>query len=301
MSITLAQLEQETARRVGPFYLLFTDRQNPNTAQFTYALYPELRSEIDLDSVTNLWLLRRGVDWQGNPITFDVVDRQRTVSSYDPENGRVFPDRPWGTIPSMGEVTEFHHLNPALELRAAVLAGLRRCFLPDTVQAQPTAPFGGIDLTLQFPWLTEAWQIARVRYGWIGPYADAPFDTYTAAGHLILTGTHGTALPTAVWVDAWRPAWSWVNGAESTTGPTDDNDELDIDLDYAAAAGHIEAWHIAPGRLQSAAAGGLQATQQMAAQEFSRMASIYGPGRPSQIGFRTVVRTGHAGWVNGPW
>ena len=229
----------------------------PNTAQFTYAFYPELRSEIDLDSVTNLWLLRRGLDWQGNPVVMDVVDPWRLVASYDPESGRVFPDRPWGTIPVAGEVTEFHHLNPDQELRAAVMAGLRRCFLPDTVLVQPTAPFGGIDLTLQLPWLTDAWQVQRVRYGWLGPYGDAPFDTYKTAGHLILSGTHGTALPTAVWVDAWRPAWSWVNNAESVGGPIADTDILEVDLDYAAAAGHIEAWHHFPARLQAAAAGGV--------------------------------------------
>ena len=302
MSITLAQLEQETARRVGPFYLLFTDRQVPNTAQFTYALYPELRSEIDLDSVTNLALLRRGVDWQGNPVPMDVVDRQRLVASYDPENGRVFPDRPWGTIPVAGEVHEFHHLDPQQQLRVAVMAGLRRCYLPDTVQAQPTAQFGGIDLTIQFPWLTEGWQVARVRYGWVNPYGDAPFDTFRAQGHLFLTGTHGSALPMACWVDAWRPAYSWVNGADST-GPTNDDDVLDVDIDYAASAGHIEAWHLFPARLQAAAAGNYQATRDQAAAEFSRLAGVYGPQRNREVGFRTIVRMGAVGrgWVNNPW
>jgi hypothetical protein len=243
------------------------------------------------------------VDWQGNPVDFDVVDRQRTVASYDPEQGRVFPDRPWGIIPVPGEVTEFHHLNPDLELRVAVLAGLRRCFLPDTLQVQPTAQFGGIDLTVQLPWLTQPWQVQRVRYGWVGPYGDAPYETYTSGGHLILTGTFGAALPMAVWVDAWRPAWSWVNGAESLTGPTHDDDILEVDIDYAAAAGHIEAWHHFPARVQSAAAGGLQATQQHAAQEFSRMANLFGPARPRTMGFQGVFRVGSAGgtWVNNPW
>lgn len=302
MSITLAQLEQETARRVGPTYVLFTDRQIPNTAQFTYAYFPELRSEMDLDSVTNLWMLRRGVDWQGNPVPFDVVDRQRLVANYDPESGRVFPDRPWGILPVAGEVIEFHHLDPQQQLRECVLAGLRRCFVPDTVQAQPTQPFGGIDLTVQFPWLTQAWQISRVRYGWINPYGDAPWGTYTSAGHLILTGTHGTALPTAVWVDTWRPAWSSVNGIDSD-GPTADTDVLEVDLDYAASAAAVEAWHHYPARLQAASAGGYQATQQMAMQEFARMVSIMGPQRPTSIGFQNVVRVGTAGggWVNGPW
>src|SRR4029077_5147540 len=105
---------------------------------------------------------------------FDVVDRQRLVANYDPESGRVFPDRPWGILPVAGEVIEFHHLDPQQQLREWVLAGLRRCFVPDTVQAQPTQPFGGIDLTVQFPWLTQAWQISRGGYGWIKPYGEAP-------------------------------------------------------------------------------------------------------------------------------
>ena len=107
----------------------------------------------------------------------------------------------------------------------------------------------------------------------------------------------------AVWVDAWRPAWSWVNGAESASGPVLDTDTLEVDLDYAAAAGHIEAWHHFPARMQSAAAGGLQATMPQAAQEFSRLANLFGPQRSARVGFSGVFRMGVAGggWVNGPW
>jgi hypothetical protein len=303
VSVTLAQLEQEAAQRVGPYASAFCDRQVPNTANFTFANFPTLRSTLDLDSVTNLWLLRRGVLLDGTPVPMDIVDRQRLVSSYDPEQGRVFPDRPWGTIPAPGEMVEFHHLDPAQELRSSVMAGLRRCVLPDTVQAQPTQQWGGLDLTVQFPWLTAAWQIERVRYGWVDPYADAPWDTYQTGGHLILTGTYGRALPMAMWIDTWRPVWSWVNGAESTTGPVADDDVLEVDLDYAASAAHIEAWHHFPARMQAAAAGNLQATRDQAAAEFSRQAGIFGPQRSRVIGFGNVVRIGVAGggWVNGPW
>jgi hypothetical protein len=304
VSITLAQLEQETARRVGPYSSHFTDRQIPNTAQYTFAQFPTLRSVMDLDSVTHLWMLRRGITYEGAPVTLDVVDRQRLVANYDPEMGRVYPDRPWGSIPVPGEVIEFHHFDPEQELRRAVLAGLRRCFLPDTVQAQPTQQWGGIDLTAQFPWLTDPWQLSRVRYGWVAPYFSAPWDSYTAMGHLILTGTHGLALPMAVWVDAWRPAWSWANGAEAPAGPVLDSDMLEVDLDYAASAGHIEAWHLFPARMQAAAATNLQATREQAAGEFSRLAAVYGPSRNREVGFGTVVRIGlggHSTWVNNPW
>lgn len=309
MSITLAQLEQETARRVGPYYSYFADRQVPNTGTFDYTNVPELRSNIDLDSVTNLWVLRRGVDWQGNPVTFDVVDRQRTVSSYDAAPGRVFADRPWGTVVAPGEVLEFHHLDPAQQLRAAVLAGLRRCWMVETVQAQPLVatpfagyPYSGLDVTAQFPWLTEAWQIQRVRAGWLAPYGEIPWDSYFSAGHLILSGVYGYALPSVLWLDVWRPAWSLVNGVDSD-GPVADDDLLEVNLDYAAAAGHIEAWHLFPARLQAAAAGNYQATREQAAQEFSRMAAVCGPKRPTSVGFQSLVGiSGRAsGWVNGPW
>lgn len=302
MSISLAQLEVEVARRVGPYYTAFTDRQVPTTANFTYAQFPVLRSEIDLDSVTNLWLLRRGRCY-GDPdeiVPLDVVDRQRLVASYDPEMGRVYADRPWGTIPEPGEICEFHHLDPEQQLRPAVLAGLRRCFLPDTVQAQPTQQYGGIDLTIQFPWLTQPWQIARVRCGWLYPYSDAPWDTYTQLGHLILTGTYAMPSPVGMWIEAWRPAWSWVNAAESITGPTADDDVLAVDLDYAASAGHIEAWHQFPARMQAAAASTLQATREQAAQEFSRLANVYGPQRSRTTGFQSLVDAGHSAWINGP-
>jgi hypothetical protein len=302
--ITLAQLEQEVGRRVGPYWRFFTDRQLPNTAQFTFANLPELRSSIDADLVTNLWLLRRG-ECFGEPdevVDMDPVDRQRSVDVYDAEQGRVFPDRPWGTIPEPGEWMEFHHLDPAQELRPAVLAGLARCFFEDLVQAEPNAQYGGIDLTAQFAWLTEKWQVTNVQYGWWAPYQDAPFECVMQRGHVWLMGTTGWWAPVSCWVSAWRPVTSWVNGVDSTGGPLADADELEVDLAYAAAAGHIEAWHLFPARMQQAAAGGVQATQPMAAQEFSRQALVHGPKRALDIGFGTVVSAsshwrGH-GWVN---
>jgi hypothetical protein len=300
MTITLAQLEQEVARRVGPYWRFFSDRQVPNTAQFTFVNLPELRTNIDQDLVTNLWMLRRGERFDDMDIVLmDPEDRLRSVDVYDPQQGRVFPDRPWSVIPQDGEYFEFHHLHPEQELRPAVLAGLARCFLADLVQVEPNAQYGGIDLTAQYAWLIEPWQVTRTQYGWTYPYGDAPFDTATQRGHLWLTGSTGWASPMTVWVSVWRPASSWVNGADSVSGPTDDFDELDVDLAYAAAAGHIEAWHLFPSRLQAAAAGEQQATQQMAAQEFSRQALMRGPRRPDLVGFGSVVSGSTSSvWVN---
>ena len=307
MTITLAQLEAETARRVGPYVETFSDRQVPSTAASTFAFFPELRSTIDLDSVTNLWALRRGQCWDPTTGLFDEIDdipladRQRLVAEYDPARGQVFVDRPWGTsLPEAGEWFEFHHLNPSMELRRAVQAGLRRCFIQDQLQVAPTSQYGAIDLTAQCPWLTDGQQVQRVQYGWATAVADAPFDTVTSGGHVYLTGTTGPYAPVTLWLTAMRPAWSWVNGADST-GPTDDWDELEVDLDYAAAAGHIEAWHLFPARLQAAAAGGIQATQEMAAREFTRQSLIHFPVRQTQVAFKEVTGLSSVGppsWVN---
>lgn len=292
MSITLAQLEQETARRLGPYRRYFTDRQVPSTSTFDFAYFPTMKSNVDLDGPTNLWLLRRGIDVQGNPVTIDPVDRQRLVSVWDPASGQIRVDRPWGTPCVPGEYVEFHHLDPEQELRPSIVAGLRRCFFNDTLQIGPQEgdQWGAIDLTAQLPWLTGSWQVAGLKYGWWSPYGDAPYDVLQQGGHVILTGSTGTLLsPSWLWVSAWRPHSSWVNGADSVTGPTLDTDTLDVDLDYAASAVHIEAWHLFPPRLQAAAAGGLQATQQMAANEFTRQAATWGPQRTRTIGFTTWV------------
>jgi len=288
--ITLAQLEQEVARRVGPYWRFFTDRQIPNTAQFTFANFPELRSSMDQDLVTNLWMLRRGETLDGTPLSLDVVDRQRTADVYDPEQGRVIPDRPWGSIPAAGEWFEFHHLNPAQELRAAVLAGLRRCFLEDMFAAELTSDYGDIDLTHQQPWITSPSQVVRVQYGWYRPFGEAPFEATMQSGHVMLRNTSGPYTPANLWVTALRPAASWVNDADSSTGPTNDDDVLSVDLDYAASAGHIEAWHLFPSRLFEAAAGSNQATQAMAALEFTRQSMIWTPSaRQREVGFSEVV------------
>lgn len=293
--ITLAQIEQEVARRCGPYWRFFTDRQIPNTATFDFANVPELRTNADLDMVTNLYLLRRGECYDPSTVvTMDVVDRQRTVSTYEPTQGRVYPDRPWGTIPLAGEYFEFHHLNPAQELRTAVLAGLRRCFLPETIMLGSSGGYSGVDLTATLPWITSQDQVVNVQYGWYAPYGDYPYSTLMSNGHVILPS--GGFTVNGLWLTVLRPAWSLVNGLDSATGPTLDTDGLSVDLDYAAAAGHIEAWHLFPARLQAAAAGGLQATQPMAAAEFTRQSLIWGPSdQKRSLGFSDVVGLRHVG------
>jgi hypothetical protein len=284
VTVTLAELEQETARKVGPYYRFAMDRQVPTTANLQRAFFPALRSMVEQDLVTNLWLLRRGIDETGAAVVVLPDDRQRTVSNYDPSLGLVEVDRPWSTAPVPAEVAEFHHLDPEQELRPAVRAGLRRTFFEERFSLG-TSPVYEADLTAAAPWVTNLRQVSRVQTclgGFYGGVCDIPYTVFGQSGHVCirLMGSSGCG---GVLVTLYRPHFSWVNGAISTTGPTADTDTLEVDPDYAAAAGHIEAWHNVPAKLQAAAAGNLQATQAMAALEFTRQSHIWFPQQPDLL------------------
>jgi len=290
--ITLAQLDQEVARRTGPFFQAAQDSGVPTSSTTAAAYMPTLRSSAILGGPENLWLLRRGILADGSPVPvgqYDPSDRIRMVQTFDSSAGRVVVDRNWRNPMVPNELADFTHLHPDQELRRSILAGLRRCFWPETVGAAVTSGYGDMDLTAQYPWIVGGDQVVRVQYGWMRPWGDAPFDTTMMQGHVMLTGAWGAYAPASVWVTALRPAWSWVNGAESVGGPTQDQDQLNIDIDYAASAGHIEAWHLFPSHMFAAAAGNLQATQQMAAAEFTRQALIWGPEPNRRVGFSDVV------------
>ena len=288
--ITLAELEQEVARRTGPFFQAAQASGEPTSSTTVSAIMPALQTSALLGGPENLWLIRRGVREDGTATVTPVhpADRERMVQAFDAGAGRIIIDRNWREPMQPGELADFTHLHPTQELRKAVLAGLRRCFYADTFLAQVTSGYGDIDLTCQQPWITSPGQVLRAQYGWQKPWGDAPFDTQLQQGHVMLTGTSGSYAPSNTWVTALRPHWSWVNGADSE-GPADDDDILAVDLDYAAAAGHIEAWHLFPSRLFAAAAGNLQASQEMAAREFTRQALIWGPEQPRDVRFPSVV------------
>jgi hypothetical protein len=283
MTVTLADIERAVAPRVGPYYQTILDRQSPSTANFNTVLVPSLRSSIEQDLVTNLWLLRRGIDWQGNPVTVESFDRQRLVAFYDPERGEVTVERPYSAAPAVGEVVEFYHLDPTLELREAVRAGLRRCFFEDRFSLGTGFIFEA-DLTAALPWLTDQKSIGRVQAapfpsGFFGNSCDIPFDVFGQSGHVCIRLNRSGSGPFfgGVLLTLYRPHFSWVNRTDTLDGPMTDADELDVDLDYAASAAHIEAWHLFPAKLMAAAAGGLQATQAMAAQEFTRQSMHWFP------------------------
>jgi len=267
----------------------------PPTSTTISAYMPTLRSSALLGGPENLWLLRRGILADGTPIAapnYDPLDRIRMVQTFDASAGRVVVDRNWRNPMLPNELADFTHLHPQQELLPAILAGLRRCFLEDRGQVDRTyiTSTGDIDLTAQLPWITDPDQVLRIQAGWAWParHCNVPFAAVKQAGHVLLTGM-GYALPGALWMSVLRPGWTWVNSAESTTGPVLDTDTLDLDLDYAASAGHIEAWHLYPSHLYAAAAGNLQATQEMAAREFTRQSLIWGPAPYRDIGFSETV------------
>jgi hypothetical protein len=289
--ISLAELEREVARRTGPFFQAYQDTGEPTSSTTTSAIMSSLKTNALLGGPENLWLLRRGVLYDGTPTPEPIgeVDRVRMVQTFDSGAGRVIVDRNWGEPMYSGELADFTHLHPSQELRVVVLAGLRRCFFEDRFGAAVTSAYGDMDLTAQQPWITSGNQVVRVQYGYMKPLGDAPFDTAMTQGHVMLTGAWGAYQPASIWVTALRPHWSWVNGMSSETGPLEDDDALAVDLDYAAAAGHIEAWHLFPSRMYAAAAGNLQATQEMAAREFTRQSMIWGPEPSRTIAFTEVV------------
>jgi hypothetical protein len=290
---TLMDIEREVARRTGPFFQAAQDSTSPTTSTTIAAVMPTLRSSAVLGGPENLFLVRRGILADGTPTTAPIIpdDRVRMVQTFDSATGRVVIDRNWRDVMYPNELADLIHLHPTQELHVAVMNGLRRCFFEDTRTISPSSSdwWTSIDLTAQMPWLTDPRQIRSIRYGYGYPgypSVEMPYDTYQQNGHLILTSQ---SVVGGVWLSASRPAWSLVNGTDSTTGPTVDNDTLAIDLDYAAAAGHIEAWHAFPSRCQAAAAGGIQASQQMAAVEFTRQALIWNPPPPRTVGFSTLV------------
>lgn len=325
---TLAAVERETASRLGPFAWLTA---SGGTGQG--ALVAGLRTNAGTGGPEGLYLLRREA--------VRTNDRVRTVDRFDGSSGGLVVDFPYEDAPVSGERLELHHLHPDHQLRADVLAALRRCWLLDTADVPPPPPassFGSplrttitevtggppngnggwlvvpdgygwrnggngptllagvvaprllsggptvVDLTMNAFWLTAARQILAVavdgaaiprveRWGRSGD----GWGAYANRGHLYLVVPAGAAasVETSLQVRGYRDAFGLVNGADAPDGPTDDEDVLSVPVEYAAAFAHIEAWRRHRDRLEASAAEGRFATQQEAAAEATRVASMY--------------------------
>ncbi len=273
---TLAEIEREVAPRAGPY------SQHVVTAGTTLTCtVPTLQSSIALGGVENMFLLRRGKLSNGDPVPdFQATDRQRLVKTWTPSSGTLEVDRAWSGAPVEGEVIELHHLDPAAELRPAVQAGLWRCYRVDRVEVTLGGTASERDLTAAAPWITDPSQVYEVEWACVGtlalPSKVAWFRPFLKSGHVWLQ-VWPDPWPNALLVTARRPVATWVNAgggyANSTTGPTEDDHAVDVDLRYAAAAAHVELWRRCRHRLLSGAQQGLFPTQQETAQEFTRIAA----------------------------
>lgn len=298
-AVTLRKIEQEVARRVGPFFLRWC--YDPAPADVTLA-HPTLtsvpvsglRSTADIGGNEDMFLLRRGRLVDGTLLSgFPATDRVRMVRTYDPTTGVLTVDNAWATAPVDDEELEMHHLDPDQELRPSVLAGLRRCWLVDRAPVTVTSGFNAVDLSTLLPWLTNTDQVYRIEGNYGSAAYPVPFwSSATVGGSVTLTVVGGA--PGSFMVTARRSAVSLVLPAGGSPGsavaraglpdePWEDEDTFYVALDYAAAAGHIECWRRVRARLAPIAQVGFYPNQKEAADEFTRVARIYfDPPRPVQ-------------------
>ena len=287
-TVTLASLEREVGRRVGPFGDLVVEQGLAPAAFQSNAL----RSTADLGGWENLYALRRGVYGPNGTNGDDPIpgfvedDRVRLVKTYSPESGTLEVDRDYAVNAVPGERIELHVLHPEWELRPAVLAGLERCFLFDRLPATngtngaPNGNGNGTALTTVYPWLTEpsmVWGVEALPADatGIGGVAVGPWEAILSAGGvwLVIPGEYWPT--TSVQVLVRRPAWTVVNGQETAPDHVwDDADVLEVALPYAAAAAHVEAWRLARPRLAPLVQTGptpMWPTKEECAAELTRM------------------------------
>lgn len=263
---TLAQIEQATAQRCGPYRL----ENVTSTVGSAQLQFNSLKSDIELGGIQDLYVLRRNASI--------ADDRQRLIKTFTPLTGTVEVDRGYVTPPNIGEQVEFHHLDPARELRPAVLAGLNRCFFMDRVNITLNGAAAQRDLSAVAYWITSPRQVYRaqmVAYNILTQPRDITWThIFEQDGHIWL-GAAPDPLPYGLLIHARRAHSTWVNAADSTTGPLYDTDTLSIDLVYAVTAAHVEAWRIARPRLQAAADQKLTTSQAEAAVEFTSQAKSF--------------------------
>jgi hypothetical protein len=303
---TLREIEQEIARRTGPFHLL--DVQNPQpgeagdvTSDATMVVVPGLRSSVDMGGYEDMFLLRRGRLTDGTllpadgdfPMPFVADDRIRMVRQYRPEVGVLEVDRPYLYPAYDDEEIELHHMHPRQELRPVALAGLRRCYVVDRVPLGRYARnlFMTQDLTAIAPWITSRDQVYGISMAggapmtrWrVEPYGGGLFVRMGewSIGPAFVTNRRpavAMVLPQGTLTEdpvTGEPINGWVVRAGNATEAWMDEDRFPVALDYAGAAGHIEAWRIARPRMSLVAQIGMWADQKEAAAEFTRVSTVY--------------------------
>lgn len=287
--VTLAEIERHVAPRLGPYDQVISKVGSTESS----VLIDEYKTSLDIGDYEDLYILRRGMLSNGARIeNFVSTDRQRIVASYDHNTGSLVPDQDWSEPPIADELIELHYLNPRSELRRAVLQGLRRCYFWDAVSISTidsslySAGRTTLDLTAAIPWLTWNAAIQEVRYG-TGttlPKRVLWHRTYRQGASRFLE-LHAAGAGSYL-LSVLRPAYTWVNGETSYIGPEDDEDVLDVDLDYAAAAAHISAWMLFPHRLFPVANLGMRINMEQAAAVFTMESTKMVPLMPEYLNIR---------------
>lgn len=268
--ILLMDLEQIVARRIGPYRKLRTGPGSTSTA----VKVPRLQSSIGFGSYEDQYLLRRGLSWGGDLIpNFSDDDRVRLVSTYEPTTGTLTTDRAYTLAPPADEVLELHALDPDEELRPAVVDGLRRCFFWDTAVVSVTGTsLYDLNVTELLPWVTTVQQVNRAGMSYTNsrlPPRRLPWFQPYRSGKDIRITSYGGAVGDLT-LEVLRPAFSYVNGETSVTGPNDDLDVVYVDRDYAAWAAVLECWKNYPEVLTPLAVQAMRPSREDAASEFSR-------------------------------
>lgn len=286
-ALTLGRLEQEVARRLGPYRQL----QAASSPDTTHVVVTALTTSRDVRDAENLYLLRRGKKADGTAVSpFTTADRVRVVAAQTASTGTLEVDRAWTNAPVATELLELHHLDPENELRPAVLEGLTRCWFKEH-RASITLSSNAAerDLTALLSWVTDPQQVEEVEYVSPSPLylpgAVAWFRPYHKAGSVWLA-TNPDPYPQAMLITGRRQHFAYVNGITQLAGPSADDDVLWPSLEklnYLAAAGHIEAWRYNGPRLLAAAATGYYLSQQAAADEFTAQAKANYPRKQARM------------------
>lgn len=293
--VRLMDIEQNVARRVGEYFRRVVSAGSSTTTIVVQAL----RSNVPTGRYQDMYIYRRGLKVDGSRVIgFNEDDAVRVVTVYDNETGSLVPDRVYAIAPIENEVIELHTHEPIDIIRTAVLAGLKRCFIPDNVVLSSLTTAVEHNMTALIPWLTSEKAITGVYTKWGGSGLNQAqplpwWKPFTRAGNIWLQ-TLRNRMGSQVIIEVLRPADTLINGVTSLTGPTDHEDTVAVDLAYATAAAHVEVWRIAMPYLSQMAAQGATLPLQNAAREFTKIstARIKQKPSPSQL-------TGPYGWADG--
>lgn len=273
LTTTLADVERELSARVGNFWV---DTASYGDNLHVGTLYQT--SSIPLGGWQDLWVLRRGVmALDGSAVPgFVATDRERRVKAEPDSDGHLEIDRSYTVAPVVGEQIEFHALQPTIQLRASVLRGLHRIKYVDRLSMASVAPEAERDLTAIAPWVTQPEQVLDLETIYPGsiyvPTKVKNWGKFVQEGHVWIWATPDP-YPFRLLVYHWRRADTQINGTYVANyqrpGIAQDADVVHVDVTWAGAAAHVEAWRYFPAVLLPASRTGLSMSQKDTAADFT--------------------------------